>query len=110
MADRDQNSPRNPRVAGLTRDNARVERRRIMHADFGERGLDPGDVPHDDTLVLFLTTPPEPTSEQLQIAAENAFGHDATHYRDGWEFSVRWAARRFTYHPEQCLRPACGAT
>ncbi len=75
----------------------------------GPAVIDPADVPHDDTLVLFLSTPPEPTSEQLQLAAENAFCDDETHHRDGWEFSVRWAARRFTYHPEQCLRPACGA-
>ena len=105
---------RNLRTAGCTRVNAKLERHRLKAdashpADPGS-DLDPADLPLDDTLVLFLTTPPEPTSEQLQIAAENAFRADGdTLHRDGWEFSVRWAARSFTFHPEQCVRkPAPG--
>ena len=109
MANREAWGEVNPREAGWTRVNAKLERDRLKGdasrpADAPDE-LEVADLPLDDTLVLFLSTPPEPTSEQLQIAAENAFRSDAdTLHRDGWEFSVRWAARSFTYHPEQCVR------
>ena len=114
MSDREAWRDENPREAGWTRVNAKLERSRLKADASSPAGpaddLEVADLPLDDTLVLFLTTPPEPTSEQLQIAAENAFRADAdTLHRDGWEFSVRWAARSFTFHPEQCVRkPAPG--
>jgi len=52
----------------------------------------------DDTLVLLLASPQEPTSDQLQHAAESAFRQnvvDAFHELEGWEFNVRWSARKF---------------
>ena len=114
MSDREAWRDVNPREAGWTRVNAKLERDRLKadasHPAGPADDLEVADLPLDDTLVLFLSTPPEPTSEQLQIAAENAFRADAdTLHRDGWEFSVRWAARSFTYHPEQCVRKP-GAT
>ncbi|MGL6072758.1 MAG: hypothetical protein ACRC8S_01225 [Fimbriiglobus sp.] len=111
---------RNRRTAGFTRTNARTERDRVLKApppDPEAKSIPPVEImstaleemPCEETLVLFLTQPPEPTSEQLQIAAENAFSQDnSTLHRDGWEFSVRWAARSFTYHPESCIRKKPG--
>jgi hypothetical protein len=107
---------RNPRYAGYTRTNAQKERSRILKAPPPDPGLilpsaqpetptELDDMPCEETLILFLSNPPEPTSEQLQIAAINAFSHDnSILHHDGWQFSFRWSSRSFTYHPENCTR------
>ena len=55
-------------------------------------------------IMLGMVACTRPAEERALAELDVGIADADTLHRDGWEFSVRWAARSFTYHPEQCVR------